>query len=146
MSSCPIICDWYTKKKADIIQWPGQSESDPELESEVERAEGLIESEEESSAHSKETLNRVEEFLKMQARGTKEKFGKIAPIPAIELGPKGSFDLHWKMGGWELLVNFPADPNSPGSYYADDYGSQTNRGEFDQRVFNLGIATWMMHD
>jgi hypothetical protein len=148
MSSCPVICDWNTKKEtgAEIIPWPGGKESDPELDSEIERAEALLQSEEELSAHSKDTLERVRLFLRMQARGMKARFRKIAPVPAIELGPNGSFDLHWKMVNWELLVNFPADPNQRGSFYADDYGSQTSRGHFDQKVFNLVIAAWTMRD
>jgi hypothetical protein len=147
MSSCPIISDWLPKRKnAEVIPWPGEKESDPELESEIQRAEELLEIEEESSSHSKETLEHVRDFLIMQAKGMRDRFDKIVPVPAIGLGPKGSFDLHWKTAQWELLANFPADPTERGSYYADDYGSQTNRGHFDQGVFNLGIATWMMHD
>lgn len=34
--------------------------------------------------------------------------------------PDGSFDLDWRRGSYELLVNFDPDPGKPHTFYGDD--------------------------
>lgn len=43
--------------------------------------------------------------------------------------PDGSFDLDWRRGGYELLVNFDPDPGKLHTFYGDDgkKGDSVNR-------------------
>jgi hypothetical protein len=41
------------------------------------------------------------------------------PFPRLGKGPLGSIDLHWRTDSRELLVNIPASPDSPLSFFGD---------------------------
>jgi hypothetical protein len=68
--------------------------------------------------------------------------------PKILPGPHGSIDLHWKMPKRELLINIPANPEEPGSYYGDDREEGTEnaiRGKnLDVSANNEWIFMWLM--
>ncbi|MBI2263173.1 hypothetical protein HY373_02390 [Candidatus Berkelbacteria bacterium] len=53
-------------------------------------------------------------------------------VPDIAPVPDGSVDLDWKPENYELLINIPADPQKPPTYYGDDLkGSNVIKGELD---------------
>jgi hypothetical protein len=67
--------------------------------------------------------------------------------PVISAGPAGSIDLYWAVETYGLLVNIPAAPDQPSTYYGDDRSNpETNRtsGEVKpNRSVDPGILMWL---
>jgi len=119
-----------------------------ELEAEVEQAETLVVEHPslggEEGGYSAETMGRAIAFLKAHVERAWRSHGTKAPIPTIGPGPEGSIDLYWKQPSWKLLVNVPADKDSPATFYGDDYGRQKTRGTLDLDKISVAIIAWLM--
>ncbi len=71
----------------------------------------------------RETWDRAVALLFDMDREARRSYGFAIDSPSFERGPDGSIDLHWnKPGGYELLVNVPADPSAAAEYYGDVIG------------------------
>jgi hypothetical protein len=89
------------------------------------------------------TWLRATTFLKNHAKWSLQRDGLVVPVPAILPGPGGSIDLHWKTGGYELLVNIPSNPGARASFYADDFKTLSIKGTFDTACPNRGLISWL---
>lgn len=92
------------------------------------------------------TLIRVTQFLKRHAEWFLRVRGRTMRVPSVLPGPgDGSIDVLWSGKGFELLVNFSADPRKRATFYGDDKGgsSVVIKGEFDPSTFNGGLLTWL---
>jgi len=95
--------------------------------------------------YAEETWNRATEFLWKMAEAFDQEEGRTFFPPAINPGPDGSIDLHWKMLKFELSVNFPASPAQfPTCRGTDSYGVKIER-ELDDPEDYVAMARWMKH-
>lgn len=118
------------------------------LEEEIDRAFVMLEGEdpddiEDGVRHSVATLNRAVLFLQKESEVYEQWFGKIAPVPSIDLGPNGSIDIHWKTPNRELLINIPADAIRKATFYGDNDHSDMIKGSFDPDTVDSRIALWL---
>jgi len=121
----------------------------PELEAEIESSKNILKLPDDwdgegSPGYSKNTLERAITFVRTHVERLWETFGINAPVPNINPGPMGSIDLHWKEPTWELLVNIPAEETQRASFYGDDYGTGTIKGNVDAGRPNFGLLAWLM--
>ena len=69
--------------------------------------------------------------------------------PLISAGPDGSVDLYWTATPYGLLVNVPADPGEPVSYFGDNAispDSYRTKGVIESgRPIDVGILMWLAH-
>lgn len=115
-----------------------------EVSARIEESRSILDLEddfddEESVGYSEATWERAAEFVRRCALELYEAYGIPIAAPIIGPGPDGSIDIHWKTTSFELLVNVPVDPDSPVSFYGDDYGDQKIRGTLDATRFNRGL-------
>lgn len=122
------------------------AENDPELEAELKRVEGRLETADEEGLplYSSQAFNRARTFLTDQTRRAMKMYKSFLPVPEIGPGPDRSIDLHWKTPRRELLINI--SPDKPAVYYGDDYGVRKIKGSLDPATWDLGIILWLMRD
>jgi hypothetical protein len=70
--------------------------------------------------------------------------GRELPVPKILPGPNASIDLHWKLPGFELLVNIPSDAAQPATFYGDDYRNSCIRGNLNPAEEVRGLVVWLL--
>ena len=63
--------------------------------------------------------------------------------PRILPGPDGSIDIHWRINGHELLVNFPADENAQATYYGDNKIGGIIKGTLNSSARNEWLMMWL---
>lgn len=73
-----------------------------------------------SPGYQEATWGRAVSFLRELALGLRRRYHVAIDAPRILPSAGGSIDLHWKTASYELLVNVPADPDKPASYYGDN--------------------------
>ena len=88
----------------------------------------------------RETLDRAKTFLSGYAAVILG--GSL--VPKVLPGPAGSIDIHWKSEKKELLVNIPADPNLPATFYGDDYGDIFIKGSARIGKPDATLAYWLL--
>jgi hypothetical protein len=88
---------------------------------------------------SKATVERAKEFLSAYASARVKK----SFLPKVLPGPHGSIDIHWKNKKRELLVNIPADPEKPATFYGDDFGAVNIHGSARIGEIEELIACWL---
>ena len=68
------------------------------------------------------------------------------PAPNIAPGPDGSIDIHWQLKNKnrELLINIPADPQSPAVYYGTGGPNDVTKGKLELSSQNSWIIRWLM--
>ncbi len=143
------VLEW--KRETESVQkWERKEDEDRDLKAEIEQAKKILElkhgwDDDSGSPVSKDTLDRAIAFLTMHSEQIKKNYNLQLPVPQIGAGPKGSIDLHWKRSAWELLINIPANANEMAVFYGDNYGAQKIKGSVDPRIFNLGLASWLMN-
>ena len=96
-----------------------------------------------SPAIAEESWNRAVEWLKNHAIQIWRSHGSEIDPPDIGPGPDGSIDLHWDFPEYELLINFPADPDAMADCYGDDRGAIRFKATFDPRITNEGLLLWL---
>lgn len=148
MPTAGLVLGWE-RETLKVERWEPQEE-DRDLKAEIEQAKKVLElkddwDDEGSPIFSKDTLDRAIAFLMMHSEQIRKCYHLHLPVPKIGPGPKGSIDLHWKRPAWELLVNIPANANEMAAFYGDNYGAQKIKGSVDPRIFNLGLASWLMN-
>ena len=97
-----------------------------------------------SPAYEEGTWQRACDFLVRQANFARETLGRDLPAPRILPGPHGSIDVHWKMPRFELLVNIPQDPSKPATFYGDDFGNSSIRGNLNPAEAIAGLVVWLL--
>lgn len=99
---------------------------------------------EDGAPYSRAVWEKATRFLSLHARWLWETYSVRIDAPQIGPAPDGSIDLHWKGDPYELLVNIPANPAEPASFYGDDYGKHFIKGTIDSATFNRGLAVWLI--
>lgn len=66
------------------------------------------------------------------------------PKPLISAGPDGSIDIHWRDRPRELLINVPADPTEPMSFYGDNHRVDVVKGTMEYSSPNKWILIWLV--
>jgi hypothetical protein len=97
-----------------------------------------------SPRYSEATWRRASEFLLRQADLARVSLGRELPVPKILPGPNASIDLHWKVPGFELLVNIPSDAAQPATFYGDDYRNSCIRGNLNPAEEVRGLVVWLL--
>jgi len=100
-------------------------------------------------ACSPETWQRATKLLISHALSVWERAKLAIRPPVISAGPEGSVDLYWTAAPYGLLLNVPADPKQPPTYYGDDAANpDTNRacGKLDPtKPIDIGVLMWLAH-
>lgn len=67
------------------------------------------------------------------------------PVPQISKGPEGSIDILWQVGTSKALINVPADPAQPTTFFAYDpeRGRQLGEGTIDLEGRNEWLLSWL---
>jgi len=98
---------------------------------------------------SKETWQRAIEILVAHAISVWKNARAVTEPPVISAGPDGSVDLYWTAAPYGLLLNVPADPNQPATYYGDDAtnpDSNRTSGKLDStKPTDPGVLMWLAH-
>ena len=88
---------------------------------------------------------RAGRFLLINALQLWRESGRVIRPPEIYPGPGGSFDLLWESGDATLLVNVPAESNSPVSWFGSlKDGSESTKGTMNASGRNLRLMTWLV--
>lgn len=85
------------------------------------------------------TWKRAAEFVRLHCYKAWRISKRSVPAPIVFPGPDGSIDVHWRTEELELLVNVPADPSKPASFYGDDYADICIKGTVSTSRENHGI-------
>ena len=98
---------------------------------------------------SQETWQRATKLLIDHALSIWEKAKVAIRPPVISAGPNGSVDLYWSAAPHGLLLNVPADPKQPATYYGDDAtnpDSNHTRGKLTPaKPTDIGVLMWLAH-
>lgn len=104
---------------------------------------------EEGLACSQATWQRATKLLIDHASSILEKIQVAIRPPLISAGPDGSVDLYWSAEPYGLLVNVPADPKQPTTYFGDDASqpdSNRTSGNIDPtKPIDIGLLMWLAH-
>jgi hypothetical protein len=87
--------------------------------------------------------DRALEFLRTHASQARS-LGRSLPLPQLSAGPDGSVDAHWTLGGFELLVNFPANSTEPATFYGDNEGNDSIRGTIGSGPDSRSLLPWLV--
>ncbi|MBI2925244.1 MAG: hypothetical protein HYY24_06015 [Verrucomicrobia bacterium] len=98
---------------------------------------------------SQDTWQRATKILVDHALSVWEKTKLAIRPPVISAGPGGSVDLYWTAAPYGLLLNVPANPKQPATYYGDDAANpECNRtsGRLEStRPVDPGVLMWLAH-
>lgn len=98
---------------------------------------------------SQETWRRATKILIDHSLSIWEKLTLAIRPPVISAGPDGSVDLYWSSDPYGLLLNVPADPKQPTTYFGDDAtnpDSNHTSGKLDPVTpIDVGILMWLAH-
>jgi hypothetical protein len=89
-----------------------------------------------------DTLNRAVGFVRLHSVSA-AKLGLRLRAPRILPGPDGSIDILWRSGGFELLINFPADPSVSVTFYGDDKRGSVVRGTLSSDTPTVSLLPWL---
>jgi hypothetical protein len=115
---------------------------------EIERSRSMLElpddwDEQGSPGYTEATWRRAVGFLVESASRFWSESGRAVSAPRIRKGPDGSIDLDWRSPGRELLVNIPAAPTEPATYYGDDgAGGNPIKGTLDPSLQAGWLLRW----
>jgi len=100
--------------------------------------------EEGSPGYEETTWRRATNFIKEAAISYQENYGDLTVAPRILPGPDGSIDVHWKTPTREVLINIPANEETPAGYYGSSSSNVTIKGKLDPSVRNLWLLLWLL--
>lgn len=84
-----------------------------------------------SKTYKLETWLKMKDFLLKIAQAFYNRSSLILPVPYINPGKSGAYDLHWKTNNFELLLRIPEEYNVPISFYGDNYKNIKIRGTLE---------------
>jgi hypothetical protein len=97
-----------------------------------------------SPGYDEATWQRAVRFLVRGVTRLWDDHGVGTDLADVFPGPRGSIDLDWRVRGHELLVNVPADPSQPATYYGDDgAGGKKIKGTLDPAAPNRWLLAWL---
>ncbi|MFW9990849.1 MAG: hypothetical protein ACFFD4_02195 [Candidatus Odinarchaeota archaeon] len=99
---------------------------------------------ENSKSYTLNTVKRATTFLQSALKEVWDDFGGIDHNEYnIFPSQDGSIDIHWKNDRFELLVNFPSDPDEPVTLYGEDYGNNEIDLSVDFNNLDQVIVPWL---
>jgi len=117
-----------------------------ELEEVIERSDVLLNAAEtdEYTPVSPAAQKRASTFLRIQNAACNRLFQIPLPIPDINPADAGSIDLFWQLERHQLLINFPAGPSDPITYYGETVaGNQTIAGRTTPHDERPDLIAWL---
>jgi hypothetical protein len=96
-----------------------------------------------SIGYKEETWNRATQFVLNSARFLWDHHTTIMDTPDIGPGPDGSIDIHWETEKYELLVNISADLKALATFYGDNKGSLSIKGNLNPDSDNPVLLCWL---
>ena len=100
--------------------------------------------EEGSIGYSKETFERVEQFVLRHASLGAETWGRCFTPPQIAPADHGSIDILWETESMQLLVNVPTDPTERISFYGEDQNRGTFSGQIAPHAARADLVAWIV--
>lgn len=97
-----------------------------------------------SPKYSEETWNGATQFIRKIVFQFKKETDKFIETPKLTPSHDGSIDVRWKSMELSLLINFPADLNSPASFFGSDRNANTIKGTFNSHSQNLWLLKWLI--
>jgi len=95
------------------------------------------------------TWRRAVQILVAHATAAWETTRVAIKPPVISAGPEGSVDLYWPPQPYGLLLNIPASPSDPATYYGDNRDkADTNKtsGKLtSEDGVDPGVLMWLAH-
>lgn len=88
------------------------------------------------------TWQRTAYFAAIQANAARDA-GVSIGVPIIAPADHGSIDIHWQNNGRDLLINVPADPQKPATYYGASQAGETTSGLLDPRAARGDLLLWL---
>jgi len=109
---------------------------DPEFFDEINESKRFLEIEDNwddlgSKSYKLETWVKMKDFLVKFGRDFYNSSSLILPVPFVNPGKTGAFDLHWKTKNFELLLRIPEEDDVPISFYGDNYENIKIRGTLE---------------
>lgn len=101
--------------------------------------------EEGSPSYKRTTWRRAVSHVVSHTKEMLEKHGIKVPPPRILPGPQGSIDIDWRMQDKELLINIPSDETRRGTFYGDEKGGLSIKGELNPVGINQGLLAWLIY-
>jgi hypothetical protein len=129
----------------------------PELSSlsdAIERSKAVVDrlqdpSDELGLTGSQEAWQRAIVILTAHALSVWQNAKVVIRPPVISAGPDGSVDLYWTAAPYGLLLNVPADPKQPATYYGDDAANpdcnRTSGRLGSGRPVDPGLLMWLAY-
>ena len=135
-------------RKSLIYVW-GEPTVLPQIEKAIELSKYILElpenwDEEDSPSYARETWDRATQFTRRTALQYKKSQGQIMPTPEITHGPDGSIDVRWENGGRSLLLNFPANKETPVDFFGVDDENYSIQGTVKLSSQNEWLLAWLM--
>jgi len=119
------------------------------LAAEIEQSRSMLSlpddwDEEGSPGYAEATWHRAVALLVQNATRLWRQDRVSVQAPRVRKGPEGSIDLDWRAPDRELLINVPADPAEPATYYGDDgAGGHRIKGALDTSADNRWLLRWL---
>jgi hypothetical protein len=94
--------------------------------------------------YSQDTWDRATRFLQKLAALAFRSLGVTVDPPRILPGPEGGIDILRKTDRYELLINIPANPAEPASYYGDNkLGNMPIKNTFHPSKPDRKLVAWL---
>jgi len=135
--------------ESDVDEWLARPVGAPDtlaVEAMIEESSELLngsDDEEEAPPAAPVARERAISFLRAHADEAR-RFGFEFPLPTISVGPNGSVDLHWTLGGFQLLLNFPGDQAQPVTFYGDTEGIDSIKGSIGSDNNSRSLLPWLV--
>jgi hypothetical protein len=97
-----------------------------------------------SPGYASETWERAVRFVRTNARRLWDDRELRVEAPAINHGPDGSIDIHWRKGGRILLINIPPQADTPAEYYGRNDRGHEVKGTLDTSEPNHWLMMWLL--
>jgi hypothetical protein len=133
---------------SESLQIQDDSIYSPQIEKAIESSEFILKLEENwdeegSPRYSEETWHRATQFVRKTALLYKKEIGVWIDPPKITPGPDGSIDVRWKSSKRSILINFPANSNTPADFYGSDKQTDVIKGTLNLSSQNHWILQWL---
>jgi hypothetical protein len=97
-----------------------------------------------SPHYERETWERAVKFVLRNAVELWRKERVRAEPPAVQNGPEGSIDIHWRSPGAELLINVPSTPDRPATFHGLNKSARIEtKGNLDISAPNEWLLMWI---
>ncbi|HEY7031693.1 MAG TPA: hypothetical protein VH482_10215 [Thermomicrobiales bacterium] len=99
-----------------------------------------------SPGYAEATWHRTAELVVDAATAHYRQRNMSPPLPIISKGDEGSIDIQWRTAHRNVLINVPAAPDEPATFYAhdDENPQRDSGGEVDAGERNEQLLVWLL--